>query len=64
MIAGLRARLEGSRVLQGSGWILIGLAVQSVLGFAFCAIGLALVLVLAVLAHRLVERPARTWLAG
>ncbi|MCB1884171.1 MAG: acyltransferase [Geminicoccaceae bacterium] len=35
-----------------------------VLGFAFCAIGLALVLVLAVLAHRLVERPARTWLAG
>ena len=39
MIDGLRARIGSSQVLQGSGWILVGLGVQSVLGFAFWLLG-------------------------
>lgn len=39
MIGALVARARSSRVLHGSAWILIGLAIQSGLGFAFWLLG-------------------------
>lgn len=39
MRAGALGRARSSRILHGSAWILVGLAIQSVLGFAFWLIG-------------------------
>ena len=39
MIRGLVARARDSGLLQGSAWILVGLAIQAVLGFAFWLLG-------------------------
>ena len=39
MIAKLLARARSSGLLQGSAWILVGLAIQALLGFVFWLLG-------------------------